>query len=141
MTYRHLDDGITELSCGTRNESVHASKLQRQGERDLSLHHAERTSGVSNRIAKQPPSGKATHDRRNAPNEIVLAGGGAIALNQVGAMLILTSNHRGDVRGVVLQIAIDRNDQIPPRRSKPCMERSGLSVAFTRRCVQHADRA
>ena len=56
-------------------------------------------------------------------------------------MLVQTSDHRRDVRRIVLKVAVDRNDKRSSRCAKTCMERSGLSVAFTRWRVQHVDRA
>jgi len=63
-------------------KAVHAAELERERQGQLALHDAQRAAGVADGVTQEPATEGATHNRADAPDEVVLAGVRAVALDQ-----------------------------------------------------------
>src|ERR1041385_9134111 len=119
---------------GGRQRVDEAMEVGIQGEPvdELASIRLERAPGVPDRNAADPAKDAVGHPRRElAAQERVLAAP-PITRNQIVPLPELR-HQRGDIRRVVLEVAIHADDDLPPGMIESGLERGGLSIVLGQR--------
>src|SRR5262249_34982168 len=112
MVDRHFGDLVAGVPDERGNKAMHAIKRHQCGAA-LASHGFEGTAGIANAIADET----ATHSVGDAALETLVSGVfslGAITADEIETFVELF-DEGGNIRGIVLQIAVDEHDNFAAR--------------------------